>query len=90
MSVVANQAGGEEKLGVHSKPELDHCSPCVSILDLQHSQPPAWMGRWGMGIRKTFEPVEEERPGQICIFGNINAPGLEGSESVSWGQTLTD
>lgn len=39
---------------------------------------------------RTFEPVEEERPGQICVFGNINAPGLEGSESVSWDQTHTD
>jgi hypothetical protein len=37
---------------------------------------------------RTFEPVEEVRSGQICIFGNINAPGVDGSESVSWGQTL--
>lgn len=39
---------------------------------------------------RTFEPVEEERPSQICIFGNINALGVEGSESVSWGQTRTE
>lgn len=42
------QTGGEEKLRGHSKPELVHSSPCVRILDLQHSQPPACPGtaRW--------------------------------------------
>lgn len=45
------------------------------------------MGRLGVGIMRTFEPVED-RSGQIYIFGSINAPGVDGSESVSWGQTL--
>lgn len=28
-------------------------------------------------IMRTFKPMEEDRPDQICVFGNIQAPGVE-------------